>query len=133
MSHPSSIEGSETTEALQPVPNAHVCSFISCAINSADSMAIDENANATHGSRIELDSHANMVVVGNGAVILNRSGRSTQVSPFTPDYEALTEVPIVDTAVLYQCPQFRESANWHTQTPLVVRVKFSLSHRVEIN
>jgi len=104
MSHPSSIEGSKTTEALQPVPNAHVYSFISCTINSADTMAIDENVKATLGSRTELDSRANMVVIGNGAVILNHSGCFAQVSPFTPDYKALTEGPIINAVLLYKCP-----------------------------
>jgi hypothetical protein len=56
------------------------------------------------GSRTELDSHANMVVVGSNCLIVEYSGRTAVVSPFTPEYDALTEVPIVDAAVLYECP-----------------------------
>ena len=55
-------------------------------------------------SRTELDSHANMVVVGNNCLIIEWSGRTAVVNPFTPDYDALPEVPIVDAAVMYECP-----------------------------
>ena len=55
-------------------------------------------------ARTELDSHANMAVIGRNAYILNDSRRTAQVSSFTPDYEALSEVPIVDAAILYEYP-----------------------------
>ncbi len=55
-------------------------------------------------SRTELDSHANMVVVGNNCLVIEWSGRTANVNPFTSDYEALPEVPIVDAAVMYECP-----------------------------
>ena len=45
-----------------------------------------------------------MVVVGRHDYILNSSGRIVQVSPFTPEYESLKEVPIIDAAVAYDCP-----------------------------
>ena len=54
-------------------------------------------------SRTELDSHANMVVVGRNAIVLNKSGRSARVNAFSPEHEPL-EVPIVDAVVLYECP-----------------------------
>ena len=38
-------------------------------------------------SRTDLDSHGNVVVVGNHAAIINDTGRRADVSPFTPDYE----------------------------------------------
>ena len=50
-----------------------------------------------------------MVVVGRHAYILNNSSRTAQVSPFTPEYEELTEVPIVDAAVAYDCPYTSKS------------------------
>jgi hypothetical protein len=55
-------------------------------------------------SRTELDSHANMVVVGKHCLVVEWTGRTAIVNPFTPDYEALTEVPIVDAAIMYECP-----------------------------
>ena len=54
-------------------------------------------------SRTELDSHANMSVVGKHAYIIAETGKKVKVSPFTPDYQPLT-VPLVDAAVRYDNP-----------------------------
>ena len=48
----------------------------------------------THG-RIELDSHANTVVLGNNCVILSYTGKECEVSPYTETYESVKNVPIV--------------------------------------
>jgi hypothetical protein len=55
-------------------------------------------------SRTELDTHANMIIVGKHSFVIAWAGRNATVNPFTPDYEALTEVPIVDAAIMYECP-----------------------------
>ena len=55
-------------------------------------------------SRSELDTHANMAVVGKHAFILQESGRTAEVNPFSPDCGTLQEVPIVDAVVAYDCP-----------------------------
>ena len=54
-------------------------------------------------SRMELDSHANMLVVGKHAYIIAKTGKKVDVSPFTPDYKPLT-VPLVDAMVKYDNP-----------------------------
>ena len=54
-------------------------------------------------SRTELDSHANMPVVGKNAFVLAETGRFCEVNAFTPDYEPM-KVKIVDAALLYECP-----------------------------
>ena len=54
-------------------------------------------------SRTELDSHANMAVVGMNAYILNNTGATAEVNAFTPDHAALV-IEIVDAAVQYDCP-----------------------------
>ena len=54
--------------------------------------------------KTEPESHANMVVVVRHAYIMNLSDRTAQVSPFTPEYKSLKEVPIIDAAVAYDCP-----------------------------
>ena len=54
-------------------------------------------------SRMELDSHANMPVVGKHAYIIAKTGKEVDVSPFTPDYQPLT-VPLVDATVRYDNP-----------------------------
>ena len=85
--------------------NKYTSHIISTALIAA---ASDENENNNDAqdsnSRTELDSHANMVVVGNNCLIVEWSGRTAIVNPFTPEYEALPEVPIVNAAVMYECP-----------------------------
>ena len=51
----------------------------------------------------ELDSHANMPVVGKHAYIIAETSKKVDVSPFTPDYLPLT-VPLVDATVRYSNP-----------------------------
>ena len=53
-------------------------------------------------SRTDLDSHANMPVVGKHAHIFRYTGKTASVSAFSPDYDPL-KTKIVDAAVLYQC------------------------------
>ena len=63
----------------------------------------DTDESLDNDSRIELDSHANMVVVGRSSVIWNDTGRTASANPFTPVYEALN-VKIVDASIKYTCP-----------------------------
>ncbi len=81
--------------------NQHTSQIISTALIAANGIDMDVESTS---SRTELDSHANMVVVGNNCLVIEWSGRTANVNPFTPDYEALPEVPIVDAAVMYECP-----------------------------
>ena len=59
-------------------------------------------------SHTELDSHANMPVVGKHAYIIDETGKKVDVSPFTPDYQPLT-VPLVDATVRYDNPYNRKT------------------------
>ena len=54
-------------------------------------------------SRTDLDSHANMPVVGREAYVLADLGKTRDVFPFSPDYKPL-KVPMVDAALKYECP-----------------------------
>ena len=40
-------------------------------------------------SRTELDSHANMPVMGRDALVVSDTGRVMEVNPFTPDNDAI--------------------------------------------
>ena len=64
----------------------------------------DEHLEEEEDSRTELDSHANMVVVGRNAVVIQESGDTVDVRPFSPDYQALKKMQVVDAAVKYTCP-----------------------------
>ena len=54
----------------------------------------------THG-RIELDSHADTVVLGSNCVVLHHTGKVCEVSPYTDEYDAITDVPVVRGATLW--------------------------------
>ena len=54
-------------------------------------------------SRTELDSHANMPVIGKNAYILSKIGETVDVAPFTPDYNPI-RVELLDAALKYDCP-----------------------------
>ena len=57
-----------------------------------------------HDTSTQLDSHANMVVVGNHTSVFGHSGKSADVRPFSNDCSKLESVPIVDAAMTYDCP-----------------------------
>ena len=59
-------------------------------------------------SRTDLDSHANMPVLGRHPYIISDTGQVVDVRPFTPDY-AFMQHQIVDAAVQYDCPYNGES------------------------
>ena len=63
----------------------------------------DPDYDPIEDSQTELDSHANMPVVGRHVEIISDTGRVAEVNPFTPDYQSMS-VRIVDAAVRYQCP-----------------------------
>ena len=51
--------------------------------------------------RIELDSHANTIVLGSNCVILHHTGKVCKVSPYSDDYKAIKNVPVVCGATLW--------------------------------
>jgi hypothetical protein len=67
-----------------------------CSVDN-DKVGQDEH------SRTELDSHANMPVVGRNAYVISDTGKVADVSPFTPDYKSM-QIKVVDAAVQYDCP-----------------------------
>ena len=52
----------------------------------------------------ELDSHANMVVLGSECFVFEWSGKTCTVNPFTDQLGSAKDVPIVDAAIAYDCP-----------------------------
>ena len=61
----------------------------------------DMGDNDDHQTSKQLDSHANMVVVGSHASVFGHSGKSADVRPFSSDCSKLESVPIVDAAMAY--------------------------------
>ena len=65
-------------------------------------MSVDVDDNNT---KTELDSHANMAVVGKSCFVFEKvEGRFCEVEPFDKSIGTLKRVPIVDAAIAYDCP-----------------------------
>ena len=77
------------------IPNYHIYQILL--------LSIDTSVDPNEKSLIELDSHANMVVVGMNAYILNYKDCTAEVSSFTSSYYALKNAPIIDAIIAYNC------------------------------
>lgn len=96
---PGSDEWDPGGSRLQEVTNQRIYDVVVAATSDDDDVAAD----STIDSRTELDSHANMPVVGRHAMVLSESGKTISVKPYTPDYPPM-ELPLVDAAVQYDSP-----------------------------
>ena len=75
-----------------PAPNDHLIQQISV---SALGTRLGDMALGT----TELDSHANMLVWGAQATIIQDTGLRVEVNPFAKDCSSMSSVPIVDAVV----------------------------------
>ena len=53
----------------------------------------------------ELDSHANMVVIGRHCLKIGDTGQTAHVNTFSKEAGSLSEVPIIDAVCAYDCPK----------------------------
>jgi hypothetical protein len=74
-----------------------ICDSTYSLISTAEEEETEET------SRTDLDTHANMPVVGRNVYILSDTGETALVAPYSPDYEP-KELRIVKAAALYSCP-----------------------------
>jgi hypothetical protein len=51
-----------------------------------------------------MDSHADTCVAGCNMVVLEDTGQTVSVTPFTSENNALKGIPIVSAATAYDCP-----------------------------
>ena len=79
------------------VPNVHLSTIIMASLE-------EDGPTTEWESRTELDSHANMPVVGKYCHVIQNTGKSVDMNPFTPAYDPLRGVPLVDVALLHVCP-----------------------------
>ena len=63
---------------------------------------MEENSE-TMTSRTELDTHANMPVIGQNALSVEETGSRVDVHAYSPDYPAKS-APLVHAAIQYDCP-----------------------------
>lgn len=86
-----------TRRAKQRIISAHVSSM-----RRATTRNISRTRNnRTISNKMELDSHADTVVLGANCVILSYTGRECDVSPYTDSYDAIKGVPIVKGATAW--------------------------------
>ena len=100
-------------------PNKHICDIISKALK-AEISDVDANKHLTSNNiqndinhlticKSELDSHANMIVLGKECFVFESTGKSCNVEPFDPALGTAQGVPIVDAAIAYDCPFIYET------------------------
>ena len=83
-------------------PNHHINQAVISAIQSKlNSNTSGCESNEIYHPRTELDSHANMVVLGMNAFIFESTGRIFSVKPFQSELGTTENVPIVYGAVDY--------------------------------
>ena len=58
--------------------------------------------------RTDLDSHANIVVLGSNSFVFESTRRTCNIQPFSSDLGMAKNVPIVDGALVYDCPYSSE-------------------------
>jgi hypothetical protein len=66
-------------------------------IHKTTSRVRNDSSNAVYG-RMELDSHADTIVLGSNAIILQYTNRECDVAPYSDSYEPICNVPIVTGA-----------------------------------
>ena len=83
---------------MQVHPNPQVFRLASLISHTDDDKANESS------TRTELDSHANMVVVGKYCMIFDDTGKTCTVNAFSETAGKLENVPIVDAVIAYDCP-----------------------------
>ena len=61
------------------------------------------------GERAELDSHANVICLGRHCSVVRRTGVTMEVNAFASEVGSLTNIPVVDAVVVYDCLYTGES------------------------
>ena len=85
------------------IPNRVFATIATAMVTKDYSSKMGTDSEDVGGTRTELDSHANMPVVGRHSYIINYSRQKVDVRPFTPQYRSM-EAELVDAALLYECP-----------------------------
>ena len=78
-----------------------VSSVRKIANNKTTKTEYQHRPQSTSHGRIELDSHANTTVLGSNCVVLSYTGKECEVSPYSSQYEAVWNVPVVTGATVW--------------------------------
>ena len=100
---------------------------IAAIVSTVHATTAGDNSAQALESTSELDSHANMVVVGKQATVISDSGTYAEVKAFADDCKTLSRVPIVDAAIAYDCPASHETYILIVKNALLVK---SMAHNL---
>ena len=76
--------------------------------NGPTSRRIGATNTIKHG-RIELDNHADTIIFGQSFILLSKTGRECDVSPYTDEYETIKNVSIVLAATAWKSLELAEN------------------------
>ena len=101
---PKLIEGWDPPTSM-PVPSKRIQNAINISMSKGEisAVSLDEPIQS------DLDSHANMIVLGKHCFIISYSGKYIDVNAFADAVGSLAQVPIVDAAISYDCPYSHRS------------------------
>ena len=88
-------------------PNQHTIEAVIVALKAQYS-AVNVNYK-TNDSKSELDSHANMIVLGEDCFIFESTGKTCNVEPFSTELGIAQDIAVVDAALTYDCPLSHET------------------------
>ena len=74
----------------------------SASTHDDDNNEIMDSGTMFDGPQTDLNSHANMPVLGQNSYVIKRLGRTVDVRPFTSDYKAMM-AELVHSAIWYEC------------------------------
>ena len=87
-------------------------------ISDVNTNNINSNTQHCQEFKLELNSHANMPVVGKGAHV-EYTGRTADVNAFSPSYDT-SQLPIVDAVIQYDCTHSGQSYLLYIRNALYV-------------
>jgi len=86
----------------RPKADTHINEYASNIIYNNIILSVSSNNDNNIDNYItDLDTHANMVVLGKNCYVTRDTGRIAEVQPFSLEYKALQKVPIIDAIVQY--------------------------------
>ena len=98
-------------------PRHNICDFTTSRqriakvkSNSPTSRRIGATNTINHGS-IEIDTHADTILFGQSFISLSDTGREFGVLPYTDEYEAIKNVPIVLEATAWTSLELAENSS----------------------
>ena len=90
-------------------PNIHTIEKVVAALKARLSEINSNGNDQIHITKSELESHANMVVLGKDCFIFESTGKTCNVEHFNADLGVATNITIVDVALAYECPYTNET------------------------